>query len=51
MPAAAQETERVVLRLIAVNTEKEAASLQMQLQAGGAFENLAKKILDRSIRC
>src|SRR5437762_884571 len=43
MPAAAQETERVGLRLIAVNTEKEAASLQMQLQAGGAFENLAKK--------
>ena len=43
MFAAAQETERVGLRLIAVNTEKEAASLQMQLQAGGAFENLAKK--------
>src|SRR3989441_425900 len=43
MPAAARETERVGLRLIAVNTEKEAASLQMQLQAGAAFEDLAKK--------
>src|SRR5947199_6851544 len=43
MFAAAQETERVGLRLIAVNTEKEAASLQMQLQAGAAFEGLAKK--------
>src|SRR5438094_145131 len=43
MPAAARETERVGLRLIAVNTEKEAASLQMQLQAGAAFEELAKK--------
>src|SRR5436309_11228197 len=43
MPAAARETERVGLRLIAVNTEKEAASLRMQLQAGAAFEDLAKK--------
>ena len=43
MPAAARETERVGLRLIAVNTEKEAASLQVQLQAGAAFEDLAKK--------
>src|SRR2546427_416126 len=43
MRAAARETERVGLRLIAVNTEKEAASLQMQLQAGAAFEDLAKK--------
>src|SRR2546428_11723207 len=43
MRAAARETERVGLRLIAVNTEKEAASLRMQLQAGAAFEDLAKK--------
>src|SRR2546428_12885073 len=43
MPAAARETERVGLRLIAVNTEKEAASLQMQLQAGAAIQDLAKK--------
>src|SRR2546422_3098099 len=43
MPAAARETERVGVRLIAVNTEKEAASLQMQLQAGAAFDDLAKK--------
>src|SRR5262245_3712941 len=42
-PAAAQETLRVGLRLIAVKTEKEAASLQMQVQAGAAFEDLAKK--------
>src|SRR2546427_10299141 len=43
MPAAARETERVGLRLIAVNTEKEAASLRMQLQAGAALEDLGKK--------
>ena len=43
MLTAAQETERVGVRLIAVNTEKEAASLQLQLQAGATFEDLAKK--------
>src|SRR2546427_11817517 len=39
---AAQQTGRVGIRLLAVKTEEEAASLRTRLQAGETFGDLAK---------